>query len=62
MININCVWESVMHLYKAYITIKKVSFYSSICFKTFFICKGENEITIFKNAVPLNKNIDSKKR
>ena len=51
-----------MNLYKACITIKKVSLYFSACFKAFFVCKGENKITTFKNAVPLDKDIDSSKR
>ena len=62
MININYVWKSVINLYKVCIAIKKVDFYFFLCFKAFLVYKGEDKIMIFENAVPFNKNIDSKER
>ena len=62
MTNINCVWENIMNLYKACITIKEVGPYSSTCSKAFLVCRGEDEIMTFKNAVSLDKDIDSKER
>ena len=51
-----------MNLYKVCITIKKVSPYFSACFKAFLVYKGEDEIITFKNAVSLDRNIDSSKK
>ena len=51
-----------MHLYKACITIKEVSLYFFICFKAFLVCRGEDEIATFGNAVPFDKDINSSKK
>ena len=39
-----------------------MNFYFFICFKTFLVYRGENKITIFRNVVFFNKDIDSKER
>ena len=51
-----------MNLYKVCIVIKKVGLYFSACFKAFLVCRGEDEIMIFENTVPLDKDIDSRER
>ena len=55
-------WKNVMNLYKVCIAIKKMSPYFSVCFKAFLVCKNENKIITFRDAVSLDKNIDSKER
>ena len=39
-----------------------MSLYFFICFKAFLVCRGENEIVTFENAVPLDRDIDSSKK
>ena len=51
-----------MNLYKACITIKEVSPYSSVCSKAFLVCRDEDEIVIFENIALFYEDIDSRER
>lgn len=51
-----------MNLYKVCITVKEVSSYFFICFKVFLVCRGEDEITVFRNVALFDRNIDSRER
>ena len=62
MTNINCMWKSIMNMYKPCVTIKEVSPYFSACFKAFLVCRGENKIITFGNVALFDRNLDGRER